>query len=155
MKKKLFIGSGIVLLILGAFFTPLVFAENVEGWLWGGGVTSNPSGYGGMGWISGTSNNISGDGGSLYAVDIPSGDGNVSGYAWSEHYGWIDFDPGGPYPTPPNYSVQRNGDNLEGWARILSIQNEGSNSGGWDGWIKMSGASYGVDMAKFGAHRSK
>jgi len=147
MKKKFFLGGGLLLLAL-IVSTPLVFAENVEGWLWGGGVTPNPSGYQGMGWISGTSNNQ--PGGASYAINIPENDGNVSGYAWSEHYGWIDFDPSNPYPAAPNHNVRRDGDMLKGWARIVAIQDEGLNSGGWEGWIKMSGSGWGVDVTKFG-----
>jgi hypothetical protein len=28
----------------------------------------------------------------------------MTGYAWSENIGWIDFAPSGPYPATPNYS---------------------------------------------------
>jgi hypothetical protein len=168
MKKKFFLGGSALLLAL-IFSTPLVFAENVEGWLWGGGVTTNPLGYEGMGWISGNSENCDSDGNGFvdsscggdnstdsvvfYAVNIPENDGNVTGYAWSEHYGWIDFEPVGSYPTDPQHSVKRNGDFLEGWARIVAIAGDSAvgNSGGWDGWIKMKGSGYGVDIKKFGA----
>ncbi|MBI2450360.1 MAG: hypothetical protein HYV47_02365 [Candidatus Nealsonbacteria bacterium] len=42
--------------------------------------------------------------GSNYGVTINS-NGNFSGYAWSENIGWIDFAPAGPYPASPNYSA--------------------------------------------------
>jgi len=105
--------------------------------------------------------------------------GKVSGYAWANAsnipnstvsnadngLGWIQFDPSSPYPntgcngTCPNFSTRRNGDVLEGWARFVSIRDAFnapiSNSGGWQGWIKMSGANYGVDIGSDGEFCTK
>lgn len=92
-----------------------------------------------------------------YGVVIPDDNTNVTGYAWSENLGWIDFNPAGPYPsTTPNYnySVKRNGDYLEGWARIVSIPQAGTNAGGWQGWIKMRGSNYGVQISKMSNDQS-
>lgn len=139
MNKKFGIAS---LFFVSAFFlVGSVFAEAPSGgWLWSGSESSEGS-YQGMGWFSASSVD-----GNQYSIEIPETDGDVSGYTWSEYYGWIDFQPEGPYPTAPAHSVQRTGKMLTGWARILSIQNEGVNSGNWNGWIKMSGSTYGVDL---------
>ncbi|QQS60993.1 MAG: hypothetical protein IPN70_03835 [Candidatus Moraniibacteriota bacterium] len=135
--------------VFNFFILPFSAQAQTSQWMWGGGVApTNPPGYDGMGWISATNENIGG--GSTYKVIIPPADGAVSGYGWSEYYGWIDFQPTGPYPAGPNHPAQREGNLLTGWARILSIQNEGINSGGWSGWIKLSGSGYGVDVTKFG-----
>lgn len=40
--------------------------------------------------------------GSNYGVNINT-NGTFNGYAWSENIGWIDFAPAGPYPASPNY----------------------------------------------------
>ena len=42
--------------------------------------------------------------GSNYGVNIEQ-NGKFSGYAWSENIGWINFAPIGPYPSSPNYSA--------------------------------------------------
>lgn len=95
-----------------------------------------------------------------YGVDIPASDDNVTGYAWSPNIGWIDFAPV-PDPTYPtvatgddySYAAQRVGDELRGWARIVGIQTESGNSGGWQGWIRLHSdsddpVSYGLDITK-------
>lgn len=88
-----------------------------------------------------------------YGVAIPDGStGTLDGYAWSENLGWISFketDLAGCPVAPCN--ARRNGDNLEGWARIMSIAQAASNAGGWQGWIKLSGniqggGTYGVNL---------
>ncbi|MFH1780667.1 MAG: hypothetical protein ABH841_01550 [Candidatus Nealsonbacteria bacterium] len=90
------------------------------------GSNENISGYAwseNIGWI-----NFSG---SNYGVNINS-DGVFSGYAWSENIGWIDFGQG--------TQVDLDTGEVSGWARALSY------GGGWDGWIKMRGADYGVSI---------
>ncbi|MEK7611985.1 MAG: hypothetical protein AAB407_01445 [Patescibacteria group bacterium] len=131
--------------------------SNTLHWLWGGSTNDLQGGPSletatGVGWISLTSNNPTGS--SIeYGVTIPTSDGPVTGYAWSSNLGWIDFNPTGPYPAPPNTGAIRNGDNLRGWARIMSIADAKTvgNSGGWDGWIKLKGNAgdltpYGVTL---------
>lgn len=136
--------------MLGAFLK--ANAALVSGYLWGGTeqvsdgtINGNETG---VGWID-LSNKI----------DIPSSDGNVSGYGWSENIGWVDFEPqnhcGSAYVaascTNPdgNHStgVSRSGDTLVGWARIVSIAvaSDSNNSGGWVGWVKMNNVS--IDSA--------
>ena len=159
MKKIIFS----ILFFTFALTATAAFAQIVgssSGWLWGG----SDDGFGnatGVGWISMNSSNCDPNGDGIteggadngvypnctsgqpiasYSAAIPSTSGNVAGYAWSENIGWIDFDPVGPYPGVPNNSVQRIGDILSGWARVVAIKDAGlaGNSGGWNGWIKMS-----------------
>jgi hypothetical protein len=136
--------------------------SNVSGWAW-----SNT-----IGWISFSRADCDPDG-DEYSVGVPQGCpgtalipvfipyygvnivpvGPISqftGYAWSEHIGWISFDlplgsnpPSWPnivatlYPEPDN--------DVLGWARACAGAEDtlncsggaNPNSGGWDGWIKM------------------
>jgi hypothetical protein len=97
-----------------------------------------------------------------YGVNIPStfAGGDVTGYAWNESLGYIDFNPqdhcGSAYnlgfaatcvdPDGGNGGVRRVGNTLEGWARVVSSATgqAAGNSGGWAGWIKMKGNNHGV-----------
>ncbi len=165
----------LVLSFFGILFSlhPLsAVAANTEGWAWGGGVTPNPSGYDGIGWISMNSKDCDADTNGFidnatcgvigtpipsYAVNIPSDNTNLSGYAWSEHYGWISFNASDVSGCPSGACVaQRASDNITGWARIISICDTGNagnahtrdghcdagddgwNTGGWSGWIDLS-----------------
>lgn len=161
MKKKiLFLTVAFV-----TFFSALGFLRlqsvNADiiyatGWLWGGSTDSvgNPSG---VGWISMFSGNEN-SGGGAYMVNIPNADGPFYGYAWSSNYGWLDFNPqdhcttGTPdlarqqykaasctNPDGTNMGVVRQGAEVKGWARFVSIAEASAekNSGGWEGWIKM------------------
>jgi hypothetical protein len=160
------------LLIVAVFFGGAVktFAgemASARGWLWGGSETGPQDGIvngneAGTGWISMHSVDCDTDGdgkvdngncGNIgssiaeYGVDIPEGDGLLSGYAWSEHYGWISFnesDLGGCFPALARAS--RTGDTLVGGARILSVRDAGANAGGWTGCISLSGKTYGVQI---------
>ena len=170
-------GTALALFILvfaAASVVKIQASGNVTGWNWGGsektdmgGVTGDnnascktyPAPAGcidgnetGVGWINMAGGNYGG-------VTIPdstcTGTGcNLSGYAWSENIGWIQFDPASPYPTTgcgsagcPTFSSKRTGNNLEGWARITSIYTasilSNPNSGGWVGWIKLKGTTSG------------
>ncbi len=70
----------------------------------------------------------------------------LSGYAWSENVGWLQFNPAGPYPSTPNHAAQYNKTThvFSGWARFLA------NGGGWDGWVKLGNddgsGTYGVTL---------
>jgi len=107
-----------------------------------------------------------------YGVDIPptGQTGQITGYAFSENIGAIDFNPHAgcpgspkypgacdPYPADPSCSpgscpttdAMRNADNtVTGWARFTEIAqaNAVGNSGGWTGWIKLAGPNYGVSV---------
>lgn len=151
-------------------------AGNTQGWLWGGGVESDGiSPWDGIntnvGWISASKSNCDTDGngqidaaactsngatGSIsdYGLTIPSSDGPVIGYAWSENIGWVDLEPqnhcSSAYsaasctaPSGGTGGVSRSGNNLVGWARIVEIAKASAvgNSGGWAGWIKVNGTA--------------
>lgn len=140
---------------------------NARGWAWGG--TEQVFTYGtppqtvtsptGLGWIS--MSNVNTGGGTQYGVDIPAQNGDVTGSAWSENVGWIDFQPGGTPPIPGEQAgVRRQGTNLEGWARIRNIDAAGRanppNAGGFAGWINMrsrgAGINYGVTITPQGGN---
>lgn len=80
-----------------------------------------------------------------YGVDIPMADGNLSGYAWSEHYGWVSFNAGdvAGCPSGGTCTARRVGNTVLGWARILAIRDAGLNAGGWSGWISLNDANFG------------
>jgi len=182
MKKTNLILSSIILFTvfaLGVFLnggtSPTIVragtGENVSGFAWAntpqstGGPTTGTNQ--GVGWIS--FNNLSDGSARVYGVnvddstrlDVVPGNGNFSGYAWSENLGWISFAPPGPYPEAPNYSARINWSTGEvtGWARACAgsanpnttCTGNNSGAGGMDGWIKLSGiadngGSYGVSV---------
>lgn len=146
-KKILFIFISFISIILVASFiyffqTKKIAAgteHNVLGFAWSENI----------GWISFNSES---DGSSVnYGVNIDTTTGKFSGYAWSEHLGWISFnradtgDPPYDDPCPDGTCIAKleNPANLGssdvkvlGWARVLSVKNNSSNAGGWDGWIR-------------------
>lgn len=120
--------------------------DNASGWLWGGmedGLGNNTS----VGWIS--VNNTNQGGSASYGVNIPVDQGNLNGYAWSENIGWVSFNQSDLTGCPQGQCVaKRDGINIKGWARILSIRDAAAvgNSGGWQGWVALSGAGYGLKL---------
>jgi hypothetical protein len=150
MLNKKTILSILILLAVSVIISFRVLAyssDNVTGWLWGGS-DDGAGNSDGIGWIS--ANNTSGGGANSYGLNIPTMDGSVSGYAWSENVGWISVNPSDLTGCPDgNCAAQRMGNVITGWGRIISIPQAGSNAGGWQGWIKLSGnaqdgSSYGV-----------
>jgi hypothetical protein len=160
MSKKLFHILPVMALaiFLGSASTALAGTDaSARGWAWGGGVTNNPPGYAGMGWLS--MNNVNEadevvNGAISYGVKIPSGNGLLSGYAWSEYYGWVSFNESDLNGCPSGAcNARREGNLIKGWARITAIPAGGANAGGWSGWIKLASdsadtQSYGLDIAK-------
>ena len=136
---------GLVLAVVFQYSAALAgVADSMRGFAWGGTSSSNGA-YQGIGWIS--MNSLSDGSGVNYGVNIPFTDGPLSGYAWSEHYGWISFNGGDLSGCSPALSqATRSGNNITGGARILSIRNEGANSGGFDGCISLSGPGYGLTI---------
>jgi len=168
--------------------------DSGSGWLWGGSDNGAGS-LTGISWIGMNRTNCdTNNSGSIdvldtgpagcpplgtvvadYGINIPAGDGVVTGYAWSgggddgTGVGWIDFEP--QTHCGVNYSatscadpdggiggVSRSSDSLVGWARIVGIAEASvtGNSGGWTGWIKMSGTAqdgnaYGVTIKNDGS----
>ncbi|MDD5750689.1 MAG: hypothetical protein PHU56_03525 [Candidatus Pacebacteria bacterium] len=129
-------------------------SQNIIGWAWSGNI----------GLVSMNSRNCDTDNdgksegvpSSCPALDTPIPDygvniasnGNFSGYAWSNNIGWIRFDPAGPYPASPAYSVKMDTVTgvISGWARALA------NGGGWDGWIKLDGLSVNASNGNFSGY---
>ncbi len=116
-------------LILGFKYSQAIVSQTLSGYGWGGGVSSNPTGYDGMGWID------------FSGVEVPVSNGTLYGYAWSEYYGWISFnasDVSGCSPTLG--AASRSGNSLTGGARILAIKDAvtANNAGGYDGCIDLS-----------------
>lgn len=91
--------------------------------------------------------------------------GLLSGRAWSEHIGWITFEsaelancPSGlcqaRLGTDSNGAITAAPNNLTGWGRACSVFVNGcrgplktnSKLGGWDGFISLRGANYGVSF---------
>jgi len=84
--------------------------------------------------------------GETYGVKVDSATGYLSGYAWSEHIGWISFNsadltgcPSGACEAKvdltPTGTVCGGAGWVCGWARVLV------DGGGWDGWIKLRGTA--------------
>lgn len=123
-----------VVVVLNVFFllsTPTVHSgatDNLTGYAWSDTI----------GWISFNSTNEAGPTAD-YGVTVAS-DGDMSGYAWSEHIGWISFNEAGcPSGTCAPHFDKVTGA-VTGWARALS-PTSGINTGGWDGWISLSGTA--------------
>lgn len=117
--------------------------DNLSGWAWSDNI----------GWISfnssdcDTNNNGYRDAGLCqgddfstpsfdYGVNVNPG-GIMSGYAWSDNIGWIDFNPNGPYPGTPNQGgrLDKNTGWVSGWARTEA--GKSPEAGGWDGWMQL------------------
>lgn len=142
--------------IWASFPSPFVYADSatqMTGWAWSENI----------GWISFNSKNCDAnkDGQSdgtpsgcpaagtpmtQYGVTRQS-NGDLTGYAWSEHIGWIKFDPSGPYPGSPNRSARvPNVGAASGWFRAIA------SDASWDGWMKFdSGGNYGSGVSLGGS----
>lgn len=114
--------------------------HNLSGWAWSETI----------GWISFNSTNQGG--GANYGVNVANG-GNMSGYGWSEHIGWISFNDSAGCPSAPCQPRMNPGTGeVSGWARACAGTVNGDCTGasrtdGWDGWVHLRGANYGVSVA--------
>lgn len=95
----------------------------------------------GAGWIkfSGTAIN-----GSPYGVFMETTNGNLSGYAWSETFGWLSFnqaDTTGCPTAPCEAKVIPGNGSLSGWARFTAAPVGTADE--WNGWVHLGGANYG------------
>ena len=100
----------------------------------GGGTISGYAWSETIGWIS-----FSGSG---YGMSVNSS-GVVSGYAWSPNIGWISANSthlSGCPSSPCTATIDGDGA-LQGWMR--AIAGGTSQSGNWDGFIRLSGSNYG------------
>jgi len=113
---------------LGVVYEPDAYAQSsggsVTGYAWSDTI----------GWIS-----LSGG---SYGITV-SGSGTLGGYAWSDNIGWVSAnssDLSGCPSAPCSASIDGDG-NLTGWLKAVSGGT--SQSGGWDGFISLSGSGYG------------
>ncbi len=114
----------------------------LTGWLWSGGASGTTAEVsGGIGWISLNCSNTSTCGAVNYGISVGA-NGIISGYAWSENIGWVSANSAdlAGCPTTPCEAKLLNG-SLTGWLKALSGGT--AQSGGWDGWISLSGTNYG------------
>lgn len=87
-----------------------------------------------IGWISWR--------GTGYGISIDA-DGVMSGHGWSDNVGWVSAnssDLSGCPSAPCRAYIETDG-TIKGWMRVLSGGT--SQSGGWDGFISLSGSGYG------------
>lgn len=160
-KKLLFLLTSFLIFVFG-FVGPkeanAAIDGSVTGWAWSENI----------GWISFNSTNCDGNQDGLtdrinysqcpvgqpianYGINIAL-DGSITGYAWSENIGWINFNPSGPYPAcsaatcpagSPNYSARLESTNkITGWVQACAGTvngdcNSADRTDGWDGWILM------------------
>ena len=108
---------------------PCLTGGNMSGWAWSDTI----------GWISLNSLNETSCPGGTYGLDIDA-DGTITGYAWSENVGWISANAAdlSGCPTSP-CTARMEGSAMKGWWKALSADD--SQSGGWDGFISLSGTS--------------
>jgi|GEM_PF-3245711 len=116
----------LVAIILLTISAVKVLAEDftITGYAW----SSN------IGWIS-----FNGTG---YGLSV-SNTGTISGYAWSSNIGWISANSSqltGCPSAPCTATIDSDGQ-FHGWLRAISGST--AQSGGWDGFISLSGSGYG------------
>jgi hypothetical protein len=128
VKKILYICAVMILILFTFLFvsnTKAATAGDISGYAW----SSN------IGWISFR--------GATYGVNINQSTGLLSGYAWSSNIGWISFNNTQLTGCPTGLcQAKLTGNNFSGWARVLS-----ANGNGWDGWISLSGSTYGLTLS--------
>lgn len=133
----LLLGALLVVLAGSAWFsapqtTSAATNGKIDGWAWSETI----------GWID------------LNELTLNTND-TIVGYSWSENIGWVRFGglsgwPTGSGTTADNAKVS--GTSLVGWARACTVFISGcsgtlkasSETGGWDGWIALSGTGYSV-----------
>lgn len=180
LKQKIGIATFIFLSVYSVFYYNLVSSssnDNVSGYAWGSDWADSPvigtlgtqdlpaEIQGGVGWISFNCLNEPGTCGIAenYGVNINPTTFDVTGYAWSNNYGWIKFGGLSGFPTG-NTTVSSNAKfvgtynagvfngYLQGWARFCSPASNpdsclgfltSDKNGGWDGWISLQGKTSG------------
>lgn len=140
--------------LLGSSVTRAGLAHDVGGWAWGGTQDTVTPTATGLGWVSmnSTDCDTNGDGIILggeigvngctaggitnYGITIPAVvGGTLSGYAWSENYGWLSFSAADLASCPTGLcSARRTATGIEGWARILSLRVSAADGG----WVKLA-----------------
>ncbi len=142
VKQSIFAVFVMVFVVAGVLFATYAPpadsspSDNLSGYAWSDTI----------GWVSLNCTNP-GSCTPAYGVNV-SNTGAISGYAWSEHIGWISFNETGCPSGTCAPQMNRTTGQVTGWARALSAPAGGTNAGGWDGWISLSGTGpdYGVSV---------
>lgn len=112
-----------------------------------------------IGWVSFNSKDLPNPS-ATYSVKI-NDNNTLEGYAWSSNLGWLRFgsDLTGPDGNDTEWGAKIEGDKLTGWARFCSVYVSGCSGatkdvngtelGGWDGWLKMSDVNYDATTGGF------
>ncbi len=145
MYKKLSLLGVLVFVVLAA-----LLASPIKNYLSAQTGTPRPlTGFGwssNIGWVSFSSTNdhnetVTGAQPSVPAYGVYlQPDGRLTGEAWSANLGWLKFDSAGTFPEAPTVTARLSADRVIGWARFLSPI-PGVQTGGWDGWLKLSGTA--------------
>ncbi len=111
---------------------------NVTGWAWSDTI----------GWISLNASDTGTCTNTNYGLTIAA-DGTMSGYMWNENVGWVSANAADltGCPTAP-CTARMNQYAMQGWMKVLSAND--AQSGGWDGFISLSGSGYGPTLATSG-----
>ena len=140
MTMRLYITVGLVFLcgLLAFFALPGISRSQSDGsgYLVGYAWSDN------TGWISLSCANDNSCTDVNYGFFVAA-DGTVTGYGWSENIGWVSAQTGDVSGCPASPCTPTLTENaLTGWFRALS--GTAAQTGGWDGWIRLSGPSFGV-----------
>ena len=140
-QSTIYVGSSIVLFIISILFTLSLFPK--AAFSQGAGVAM--TGYAWSettGWIDLNCVNSGICASNPFGFFVAT-DGSVTGYAWSENIGWISANSAdlAGCPTAP-CTANLSSSALTGWLRVISGNT--AESGGWDGFISLSGTGYGV-----------
>lgn len=107
----------------------------ITGWAWSDTI----------GWVDLNCSNDNTCSTSNYGLTVGS-DGTLSGYAWSDNVGWVSANAGDLTGCPATpCTAKMSGSTITGWLKALS--GGSSQSGGWDGFISLSGSDYGPALS--------
>lgn len=77
---------------------------------------------------------------------VSNSNGLITGYAWSDNVGWVSANTGDLSGCPVSPCEARiTGNNVDGWLKVISAN--GSQSGGWDGFIRLDAYTPGVSFS--------
>ena len=151
---------GLTVILIGFVLPSVTHAQftapiNLTGWAWSGYTDANNAQVG-AGWISLHCRNTDTCGSVDYGVRVET-NGTLRGWAWSGYQdtdgnqvglGWIDFNvttASIPAGFPNRYPARLDTDGqASGWVRVRS---GAAANDGWDGWISLSGANYGLQFS--------
>ncbi len=133
--------SALLLIIAVAFFSlnprtaSAVHSNAITGYAW-----SDTIGWISLNCVDGGTNGSDICGTFPYGLIVDPANGNISGYAWSDNIGWVSANVATGCPSG-TCTARINGSTISGWLKALA--GGSAQSGGWDGWISLSGS--GID----------